>query len=176
MTVHVCVWICTRKLNLWLYSATGLTLKNAERGLWRENSPSWQSRSEEAQRRFVFVCTGESEACVQKAKQPRFVLTGAFAAVAWDGRGRARAEVKQPNSYISSSFLSLFLLSCLGGDGSRPATCIIKPFISTLLTDATSSLGWRNTVCFLNLWERLNYTAGWYMLGFVNVGLQLHGK
>lgn len=70
MTVHVCVWICTRKLNLWLYSATGLTLKNAERGLWRENSPSWQSRSEEAQRRFVFVCTGESEACVQKAKQP----------------------------------------------------------------------------------------------------------
>lgn len=144
-----------------------LMLKNAERGLLSENSPSRRTgATKSAKKRSAGLCL-----CVQVSlrrvcrKQnspwhPRFVLTGAFAAVAWDGRGRARAEVKQPNSYISSSFLSLFLLSCLGGDGSRPATCIIKPFISTLLTDATSSLGWRNTVCFLNLWERLNYTAG----------------
>lgn len=133
-----------------------LTLKNAERGLLSENSPS--------RRTGLCLCVQVSLRRVCRKQNspwhPRFVLTGAFAAVAWDGRGRARAEVKQPNSYISSSFLSLFLLSCLGGDGSRPATCIIKPFISTLLTDATSSLGWRNTVCFLNLWERLNYTAG----------------
>lgn len=52
---------------------------------------------------------------------------------------------------------SLFLHSCLRRDGSRPASCIIKPFIYTLLTDATSSLGRGNTVCFSNLREKIEF-------------------
>lgn len=118
--------------------------------------------SKETVCRFVFVCIGGAGR-VQKAEYPLASQIcfdwGVYSCcIAWARKGLA--EVKQPNSYFSSLFPSVFLLSCLLRNGSQPASCIIKPFIYTLLTDATSSLGWGNTVCFSNLWERLNSTAG----------------
>lgn len=73
-------------------------------------------------------------------------------------------EGQQLNNQIPT-FLPLFLFpSRLPRGGSEPASCTIKPFIYTLLTDATSCLGWGTWFVFLNLWKRLNCLAEWYML------------
>lgn len=77
---------------------------------------------------------------------------------------KSPAKVKQPNSAFSSSLLSRFLLSCLWRNGFWPASCIIKPFIYTLLTDATSCMVGGIWFVFLNLGKRLNSIARWYML------------
>lgn len=191
MTVHEKGYLCcefTQESSMCeagrLHSATGLT-HCLHRGwlLHRDISCSPYSGVRKPLKKRgagLCLCVQVEPGYVLKAEQPLasqicFDWCVYSCCIAWAWKGPA--AVKQPNSDFSSSFLSLCLLSCLWSDGSWPASCIIKPFIYTLLTDATSRLGWGNMVCFLKPLGEIEFHGGviYASEGFVNVGLQLHG-